>query len=178
MGRSRYKIHEHRCPHFATCTVVGWLPVFMRPEAVEILLDSLRFLQRERGLQLFGYVIMQNHLHLIATADNLAMRLGQFKSFTARSILDLLVRRQASGLLAELHRLKKPHKTESEHQFWEEGCHPQQIDSDETMWQKLEYIHHNPLRRGYVDDPTHWRYSSARNYARLPGLIDVVADWM
>ncbi|HEV7999545.1 MAG TPA: hypothetical protein VGP63_06685 [Planctomycetaceae bacterium] len=45
------------------------------------------------------------------------------------------------------------------------------------MWQKLEYIHNNPVARGYVDDPLHWRYSSARNYAGLPGLIEVVKDW-
>ena len=46
------------------------------------------------------------------------------------------------------------------------------------MWQKLEYVHANPVRRGYVDDPLHWRYTSARNYAKQPALIDVVTDWM
>jgi len=176
MPRSRYRIFEDRYPHFVTCTVVGWQPIFMRPETVEILLDSLRFLQRERGLQLFGYVIMENHLHLIAKADDLAERIGQFKSFTARNIIDLL-RRQDSGLLRELRFQKRNHKSDREFQFWEEGSHPQQIDSDEMMLQKLEYIHNNPLRRGYIDDPTHWRYSSARNYARQLGLLDVVTDW-
>ena len=46
------------------------------------------------------------------------------------------------------------------------------------MRQKLDYMHANPLRRGYVDDPVHWRYTSARNYAGLPGLIDVTTDWL
>jgi REP element-mobilizing transposase RayT len=177
MGRSRYRFADNAYPHFVTCTVVGWLPVFTRPEAVEILFDSLRFLQRERGLQLFAYVIMENHLHLIAKADDLSARLGQFKSFTARSILDLLARRQATSLLEEFRRRKLPHKTDSDHQFWDEGSHPQQIDSDDMLWQKLEYIHNNPVRRGYIDDPVHWRYSSARNYARMPALLDVVTDW-
>ncbi|OYW11945.1 MAG: transposase, partial [Planctomycetales bacterium 12-60-4] len=104
--------------------------------------------------------------------------IGQFKSFTAHQILDLLERRQAHSLLHEFQWRKMAHKTDSEHQFWDEGSHPQQIDSDEVMWQKLEYVHNNPVRRGYVDDPLHWRYSSARNYARLPGLLDVVTDWM
>ncbi len=45
------------------------------------------------------------------------------------------------------------------------------------MRQKLDYIHYNPVRRGYVDDPVHWRYSSARNYAGLPGLLPVMMDW-
>ncbi len=83
--RSRYRIYEDRDPHFVTCTVVGWQPIFMRPETVEILLDSLRFLQRERGLQLFGYVIMENHLHLIAKADDLAERIGQFNRSPQRT---------------------------------------------------------------------------------------------
>ncbi len=177
MPRSRYRIFDDAYPHFVTCTVVGWLPVFMRPEVVEILLDSLRFLQRERGLQLFGYVIMENHLHLIAKADELAERIGQFKSFTARNIIDLLMRRAETGLLHELRFQKRNHKSDREFQFWDEGSHAQQIDSDEMMLQKLEYIHQNPLRRGYIDDPTHWRYSSARNYSRQKGLLDVVTDW-
>jgi hypothetical protein len=45
------------------------------------------------------------------------------------------------------------------------------------MRQKIDYIHYNPVKRGFVDEPEHWRYSSARNYAGLPGLIDVATDW-
>lgn len=41
------------------------------------------------------------------------------------------------------------------------------------MRQKLDYIHQNPLRRGYVDQPEHWRYSSARDYQGQPGLIGI-----
>ena len=40
------------------------------------------------------------------------------------------------------------------------------------MWQKIEYIHNNPVLRGFVDDPLHWRWSSARDYARQLGLIE------
>jgi putative transposase len=52
-----------------------------------------------------------------------------------------------------------------------------QIRGDQMMLQKLEYIHHNPVKRGYVDDPLHWRYSSARNYAGMPGLVEVITNW-
>jgi len=45
------------------------------------------------------------------------------------------------------------------------------------MRQKLEYIHYNPVERGYVDEPAHWRWSSARNYAGLAGLFPVVTEW-
>ena len=46
------------------------------------------------------------------------------------------------------------------------------------MRQELEYMHRNPLKRGYVDEAIHWRHSSARNYAGLPGLFPVKTDWL
>jgi len=54
MGRSRYRLGEAAFPHFLTCTVVGWLPVFTRPETVQIVLDSWRFLQDQDRLVLLG----------------------------------------------------------------------------------------------------------------------------
>jgi len=100
-----------------------------------------------------------------------------FKSFTARQIIDLLEQRGVRVLLQQLRALKLRHKKESTYQVWQEGSHPQQIRDDEMMWQKIEYIHNNPVVRGYVDDPLDWRHSSARNYAGRPGLIEVVTDW-
>jgi REP element-mobilizing transposase RayT len=160
-----------------TCTIVGWMPVFSRKETTDIIFDSWRYLQRERGFRLLGYVILENHLHVIASAPELADVMQRFKSFTARRIIDYLESQSAHTLLEQLHYFKLRHKTESEHQLWQEGNHPQQIHDDAMMWQKLEYAHNNPVRRGYVDDPLHWRYSSARNYAGQQGLIEVCTDW-
>ena len=72
MGRTRYRFGEQSLPHFLTCTVVGWLPVFTRPDTVQILLDSWQFLQEHNRLVLLGYVVLENHIHFIASADNLA----------------------------------------------------------------------------------------------------------
>jgi REP element-mobilizing transposase RayT len=180
MSRTRYHIfvNEQEYSYFLTCTIVGWLPMFTRPEAVQIVLDSWKHLQQNSEFRLLGYVILENHLHLIARSPELSDAIQRFKSFTARRIIDLLRDAGAHVLLDQLERLKLDHKTESTHQFWQEGSQPKQIRTDRIMWQKLEYIHFNPVKRGYVDDPVHWRYSSARNYARMPGLIDVVTDWM
>lgn len=177
MTRTRYKFCKTTQPHFLTCTVVGWLPVFTRRETVEIILDSWQFLQEHRRITLFGYVILENHLHFIAAADDLSRQIAEFKSFTARKIIDLLEARSVRTLLRQLERLKAKHRSDSDHQFWQEGSHPQIVENDETMRQKLEYIHNNPVVRGYVDDPTHWRCSSARNYAGQPGLIPVTTQW-
>jgi putative transposase len=177
MTRTRYRIYEDDSPYFMTCTVVGWQALFTRPETVQIVFDSWRFLKHEMGFRLYGYVVLENHLHLVASAPNLANAMKSFKMYTARQILDHLEASGAKVLLRHLHMLKRRHKTESEYQVWEEGSMPKLIAGNEMMLQKLEYIHQNPVKRGYVDDPLHWRYSSARNYAGMPGLVEVVTDW-
>lgn len=142
-----------------------------------MVLDSWRFLQRERGVVIFAWVILENHLHWIGAGPQLARRVGEFKSFTATSILKRLQAKGAVSVLQELAYFKLRHKVDQRHQLWQEGSHPQQIECDGIMWQKIGYIHSNPVRRGYVDQAEHWRYSSARDYAGSPGLIEVCTDW-
>jgi putative transposase len=177
MPRSRYRVHQESCPHFLTATVNYWLPLFTRPETVNIVLDSWRFLQRESDLVIYGYVILENHLPLIAKSEDLSRDIQRFKSYTAREIVGCLEHEGSNRLLELLALFKRSHKTESRYQVWEEGNHPQLIDSEKMMRQKLEYIHQNPVKRGYVDRPEHWRYSSSRNYAGREGLIEVMRAW-
>jgi len=177
MPRSHYRFLGDDAPYFMTMTVNHWLPVFTRPETVDIVLDSWRWLQQNEDFRLHGYVILENHLHLVARSSDISGTIKRFKSYTARAILDHLRDRNVRGLLDLMALFKRAHKTESTYQFWEEGSHPQRIESEAVMRQKLDYIHQNPVKRGFVDLPEHWRCSSARNYAGQPGLIDVDRDW-
>ncbi len=179
MPRSRYKIYEGdaNVPYFLTSTVVNWLPLFNAPWVVDILFDSLRFLQKNGRLVLYAYVIMENHLHFIASAIDLSKEMGNFKSFTARKIIDRYRDQGADYILEQLSWHKRPYKTDRNHQFWQEGSHPQRIQGIEMMQQKVAYIHNNPVKRGWVDDPIHWCYSSARNYADMSSLLDVQTEW-
>jgi len=173
MSRSRYVILEADKPHFLTCTVVEWLPVFTRPDAVQIIFDSWSHQRQHDGLQLFGYVVLENHLHFVAQAPRLDKCLSSFKSYTAVRLIELLQAHQAERLLARLRLAKQAHKTDRDHQFWQEGSHAELIFSEDVMRQKLDYIHQNPVKRGYVDLAEHWRYSSARNCLGQPGLIEI-----
>ncbi len=121
MSRSRYKIFENEYPHFLTCTIVGWLPVFTRSDAAQVVLNSWKFLQESGRLSLFGYVILENHIHLVAAADDLSKEIGDFKSYTARQIIDLLERRGEKSLLEQLKEFKAHHKTDRTYQLWQEG---------------------------------------------------------
>jgi len=113
MPRSRYRVRQESCPHFLTATVNHWLPLFTRPKTVNIALDSWRFLQREAGLVIYGYVILENHLHLIAKSENLSADIQRFKSFTAREIIAYLESGGSNRLLELLVLFKRSHKTDS-----------------------------------------------------------------
>jgi len=176
MGRSRYKITEPESPHFLTLTVLHWIPVFTRPDTVNILIESFRYLQKE-GLKIYSYVILENHLHLVAQSNQLDKDIARFKSFTAKNIIQYLKEKNVKQILDQLKFYKKQHKLDRELQFWQEGTHPELIQGEEMMHQKVNYIHQNPVKRGYVDDVEHWRYSSARDYLGHDGLIEVFKEW-
>jgi REP element-mobilizing transposase RayT len=177
MGRSQYKILQSSLPHFLTCTVVRWIPLFERNDLATIVLDSLRFLQRERRIVLFAYVIMKDHVHLVASSNDLGKEVGDLKSYTARRIIDTLKLQNSFKLLDSLRQAKLRRKSDREFQVWQEGSHPQGIQGNEMMRQKIEYTHNNTVRKGYVLDAVEWEYSSARNYAGQQGLIDVTFVW-
>jgi len=174
MGKSRYKIPPNdKSPYFLTCTVVNWIPLFEIAEVAQTVLDSLRFLISENRITLYGFVIMENHLHLLASASNLSKEIGHLKSYTARVIIDYLKENYFQSILRQLKLLKKRYKVEQKYQLWQEGTHPEKILDQRMLIQKLEYIHYNPVRKGYVDDPSHWRYSSYRNYSGQDGLLPI-----
>ncbi len=97
--------------------------------------------------------------------------------FTSRELIKYLTQNQVKPILDQFAFYKKVHKDDRAYQFWHEDVHPQWIQNTEMMMQKVEYIHHNPVKRGYVDKAEHWRYSSARNYAGSEGLLEVCFDW-
>ena len=173
MGRSRYKIYDQNRPYFVTCSIVNWMPLFASPAVVQLVVDSLKFLQKEKQLLIYAFVIMENHLHLIASSIQLGKDLAAFKSFTARKIIDHLKAKKATSVLRLLNFYKLKHKKDRDYQVWQEGSHPQLILNEAMMVQKIQYIHNNPVKRGYIDAPEHWRYSSARNYADLPSVLEI-----
>jgi REP element-mobilizing transposase RayT len=110
-------------------------------------------------------------------SDDLAKTMESFKKFTAKKILELLKKENVKSILEQLAFYKKAHHKEKNFQVWEEGYQPKLMQSDEMMISKIKYIHDNPVKRGYVDEAVHWRYSSARDYDGVDGLIFVDRFW-
>jgi len=138
----------------------------------DILVETLRYCREHKALRIYGWVILDNHFHAVLSAPELSGVLGDLKRFTARRILEQLQAERREWLRRQLQFFKAAHKHDSEHQVWQEGSHPQAIRSDQTMLQKLQYLHLNPVKRGLVEAPEHWRYSSAHEW--LPGSAPVL----
>jgi len=135
MGRSRYKFIEVDQPYFITLTVLRWIPNFTRPETVEIVFNSLRYLMTE-GLKVYAYVILENHLHLIVQSEQLDRDVARFKLFISKQLLAYLQSKNIKPILEQLAFYKKAHKGDRQYQFWQEGVHPEWIQNEEMMWQK------------------------------------------
>ena len=162
--RSRYHAKSPDIPYFVTSTVVAWLPVFTTAERCNILIEALEYCRAHKGLRITAWVILDNHIHAILSASDLPRVMADWKRHTARAIISQLENEPCEWLLHLLRTFRAPHKSESEHQFWQEGFHPQAIVSDEMMAQKRDYLHRNPVKRGLVAAPEHWRYSSAHEW--------------
>jgi len=153
--------------YFVTLTVVGWVDVFTRKEYRDILVENLNYCQEKEGLEIFSYVIMSNHIHLLARRKeaDLTELLGRFKSYTAKKILDQIQKHPSESRkewLSYLFRhFAKLNNQYSKNHFWQYTNHPTIVYSKEVISQKESYIHDNPVRAGLVQEAHHWLYSSA-----------------
>ncbi|NEM99422.1 REP-associated tyrosine transposase [Pontibacter burrus] len=165
--------------YFLTMTVVDWVDVFTRPIYRHIIVDALKFCQQKKGLKLYAWCLMSNHLHLIAVADEgkaLSDILRDFKGFTSRQLVDAIQKEPESRRHWMLHRFEFSAKLNPKvrhYKLWQDGNEAKELYSNEFIDQKLNYIHQNPVRAEIVAEPEHYLYSSASNYAGLGGLIEV-----
>jgi REP element-mobilizing transposase RayT len=165
--RSRYRVVEANQAQFITSTIVSWLPVFTTNSSCDVIVESLLYCREQKGLKIHGWVILDNHFHAVVSGPDIATTISRLKSYTARKIVERAAEDGRDWLLNQFEHFRRRNRSSTEHQVWQEGFHPKAIVSDEIMQQKLTYIHNNPVERGLVSAPEHWRYSSAHEW--LPG---------
>ena len=174
-----YQIQDPAATYFLTLQVVDWVDVFTRKTYRDVVLDSLTYCRQQKGLELYGYVIMSNHLHLMVRArnENLSDILRDFKKFTASQILKQIANSEfesrSEWMLKRFGFAAQRHVRNSTYQFWTHENHAVEIISNKFIDQKLNYIHQNPVRAGWVEEPQEYLYSSARNYGGRTGLIEI-----
>lgn len=177
----RYKVRESWMPHFITTTVVGWADALSREMYKEIIIDSLKYCREHKGLWIYAWVIMSNHIHLIVSASGngqLPDIVRDFKKFTSRALIKAInenPQESRKQWLMNMFRFAgSGNKANDVFQFWQQDYHPIALSSDLIITQRLNYLHENPVRAGIVWEPQHYKYSSAVDYyEQKPGLLNV-----
>jgi REP element-mobilizing transposase RayT len=164
--------------YFVTLTVEGWIDIFNRPLYNDILIDNLRYCQEKEGLEIYEYVLMSSHLHMIAArtgnGKDLTELLARFKSVTAKKILNLIninpKESRKEWLLYLFNYFANLNKQYSQFHFWQYTQHPEELFSSAIIDQKAEYIRNNPVTAGIVAEPEYYLYSSACPHSPLKTL--------
>ncbi|TRX44928.1 transposase [Fulvivirga sp. M361] len=176
----KYKIRDQTRLHFITFAVVEWVDVFTRNVYKDVLIDSLRYCQKHKGLLLYGWCIMTNHVHLIiSSADGFKQEyiLRDFKKHTSRQLITMiegnLQESRKNRMLWLFKEAGKRNSNNKYYQFWQQDNHPLELSGNLLMDQKLSYLHNNPVEAGIVDEPESYLYSSARDYSGRKGFIDI-----
>lgn len=167
--------------YFLTFTVIDWIDVFTRKEHKIEIINSLNYCIQNKGLILYGWCLMSNHIHLIAQAEDkkrMSDILRDLKKFTAKAIIKLIEEGNESRKKWILNRMEYRGKHFSgveKYKFWAEGNHAIELDHNQPhiIDQKLNYIHRNPVTVLIVEEPEHYLFSSARDYCGMKGLVQV-----
>ena len=176
----KYRIEDHQELYFLTSTVVDFIDVFTRRELAEIVIDSLNFCVKAKGLEIYAWCLMPSHLHLIVSAKegkSISDIMRDSKKFCSKQIVKTIQEINESRrewMLDKFEFAGRWNPKIENFKFWQDGIHPIIIESNHFIDQKLNYIHQNPVTAGLVFEPAHYAYSSAIDYAGGKGLVNVI----
>jgi putative transposase len=167
-------IRQHE-PHFLTFTNVEWVDILARKHCKEIIIESLKYCIQHKGLIVFAYVIMSNHMHLVVQlkpeTEGLSGWIRDFKRHTSKQLIAWLLGTQKESrrlwMLDIFRRNAQSTYRNESFQVWQHGSHPFFLYSEKVFRQKIFYIHMNPVTAGIVRTSWEYVYSSAANYAML-----------
>ena len=180
MSKKGYKIRNQQGLYFITFAVVDWVDVFTKKVYRIILINSLKYCIKSKGLRLFAWVIMSNHVHFIMSAHDgfkLSDILRDFKKHTSVKIIETIkaneFERRRKWMLSIFRMHGKANPRNETHQFWQQHNAPIELVNNEMIDQRLNYIHNNPVKAGIVEYPEEYIFSSARNYSDQAGLVNI-----
>ena len=179
--REGYAIRDPFGTYFLTFTICGWIDLFTRKIYKDIAIDAFKYAQEKNQLVLHAYVIMSNHIHLIAKANDkqkktLSDIIRDFKKYTHRQMMPLIESDTESRRQWMIHQFEyygKYNPNNQAKQIWTNDNHPEECYSRDFINVKLNYIHENPVRAGIVRKAEEYLYSSAANYEGLEGIMNV-----
>ncbi len=180
-----YKFHNPQGMYFVSFAVVFWIDVFSKDEYKDIFLDSLRYSQQNKGMEIYAWCIMPNHVHLIyRSIDSYKpeLILGDLKRFTSRKIVSAIKENpdesRKDWLLRQFGKAAEKSTNVKHHQFWRHDNKPIELWSNRVILRYIRYTHNNPVKKGLVQNPEDYLYSSAKDYAGEIGILEniVIVD--
>ncbi|MEQ8477234.1 transposase [Fulvivirga sp.] len=175
----KYKFHDKEGLYFVSFAAVYWLDILVREAYFSIVVESLDYCRKNKGLEIYCWCIMPSHVHMIFRAKdgNPENVLGRFKEFTSKQLQAAIKNNnQESRKEWLLWMLKKAGEKSSNvtgSQLWQHNNKPIALWSSDVIDQKVNYIHNNPVVSGFVIEPWHWKYSSAIDYCGGKGIIEI-----
>jgi putative transposase len=180
MGR-KYRIHDQSQVYFVTFTVVNWVDVFIRDDYKQIFIESLKYCQKNKGLEVYAWCLMTSHVHLIigsAGQNKIEDIIRDLKAYTSRHIRLAIEENTSESrrewMLWMFGNVGRYNSNNKDWQLWQQHNHPVELSNAAITKQRLNYLHMNPVEAGFVTQPDHWRWSSAYDYAGGKGEVDVV----
>ena len=177
---SQYKFHNPNGIFFVTFATVDWIDVFTRRIYKDIVIESINYCIKQKGLVVYTWVIMSNHVHLLLSSEKSPCEdiLRDLKKFTSKSIIRAIEENQQesrkSWMLRMFERAGANNPKNKKYQFWQQGNHPQEISTNTDEIDKIiSYIHDNPVKAGFVDNAEDYPYSSAVNFSGGKGMIEI-----
>jgi len=172
-----YQIKNQEGLYFLTFQVINWIDIFTRKVYRDIIINNLKYCIENKGLQVFAYVIMSNHVHIVlnSTVGKLSDTIRDFKKYTSRIILETFQTGNESRrewMLNQFEFAARKHSRNQSYQFWTHENHAIELLKPDFTAEKVDYIHNNPVRAGIVLNPEDYLYSSARNYANMENLLE------
>ncbi|MEZ4796159.1 MAG: transposase [Flavobacteriaceae bacterium] len=174
-----YKFHNPEGLYFVSFAVVEWLDVFIRNDYKDILVESLAYCQKNKGMEIIAWCIMTNHVHLVFRSINglhPSSLLGDFKRFTSKAIVKAIQESPTESrkefLLEQFKKAASKSSNVNKFQFWRHDNKPIELWSNKVIQEKINYVHNNPVKAGLVNFPEDYVYSSAVDYTNGKGLLD------
>ena len=175
----KYKFYDSRKPHFVSFAIVNWIDLFTRKDYVDIVTESLSHCIQKKGLIMNAWCIMTNHVHLMIRSEqnSLSNIMRDLKKFTSYQLYSAIQEHPQESrkewLLWMFERAGKVNENNKNVQVWQQHNQPVELDTNEKIDLRLEYLHMNPVEAGYVIKPENWMHSSARQYAGLEDRFEL-----
>ena len=173
----KYKFWDSQKMYFISFATVYWIDVFTRNEYKDELVNSFKYCQQKKGLEIYAWCIMPSHVHLIISSRDKPLQdiVRDLKSHTSVQ-LKKLIREHTQESRREwmvwmMERAGKKNSNNSNWQFWQQHNHPLEITNNKMYAETVLYIHQNPVASGFVYEADQWIYSSAKCYEKNNGMI-------